>query len=111
MTKANLIRFGENQMKKNLAMLFAVLLWAEFAHAKDVLPRLRLVNDTVKSSEYTEEVRVVATNLTNFEIGNGLIPLANGKVLVHNYNPITDSWVFVGTQIKDHIVHIEEIQQ
>ena len=100
MTKANLIRFGEIKMKKKVAMLFAVLLWAEFAYATDVMPRVRLVkSDVLTTSNNLEHVTVTAPRLSDIDLKEymGLRAALTSTVLYHKYDPETDAWHYAGT--------------
>ena len=104
MTKANLIRFGETKMKGMTAMLFAVSLWCNFAFATDVTPRIRLAPDT-----QVEELIVTGLNLQYSPRGFITVGLTD-VVLVHNFDPEQNAWVFVGTDPGDHVVYVEEIK-
>jgi hypothetical protein len=91
-------------MKKKLAMLFAVLLWAEFAYAKDVLPRVRLVKpDVLTVSNNLEHVTVTATRLDHIDTQEyfGMRAALSNVVLYHKYDPVSDTWNYVGTDPED----------
>ena len=87
-------------MKKKLAMLFAVLLWAEFAYAKDVMPRVRLVKpDVLTTSNTLEHVTVTAPRLTDIDLKEylGLRAALTSTVMHHKYDADTDAWYYQGT--------------
>lgn len=99
-------------MKKKIAMIFAVLMWAEFAYATDVLPRVRLAKlDALEASNKLEHVSVVAPDLSDLDTSSivGTRAGLSDVVLYHEYDILTDSWKFVGTDIKKHKISITEL--
>ena len=92
-------------MKRLSAMIFAFVLWAGYAAASEATPRIRVALDT----SIVEELTVTAIDLS-YVLAEGIISVAlTDVVLVHNYDPEIEAWVFVGSNPKDHIVYVEEI--
>lgn len=92
-------------MKKMASIMFAFLLWAGHAAASEAqTPRLRVTPVTVTYSveirSNMEEVVVTAPDLSKFD-STGLIRSGLSEtVLVHVYEPLSDTWKYVGTQLR-----------
>lgn len=91
-------------MKKKIAMLFAVLLWAEFAYATDVMPRVRLAkHEVITTSNNLEHVTVTAPRISDLDLDNymGLRAALSNVILYHKYDAVTDTWKYTGTDTND----------
>ncbi len=92
-------------MKRLTLTMFAFLLWAGHAAASEAqTPRLRVTPVTVQHSVDTissmEEVVVTAPDLSKFDATGLLRAGLSETVLVHVYEPLTDTWKYVGTKLR-----------
>ena len=87
-------------MKKKIAMIFAVLMWAEFAYATDVMPRVRLgKQDVITTSNNLEHTTVTAPRLSDMDLNEwfGTRAALSNVILYHKYDAVTDTWTYTGS--------------